>query len=237
MKYTLIAMMMGLAGVATAGQKLVPVAPATAPAPTPAWGVELAGTYGWGLGKFMKSEDITKKNHMNQVGGDITGVYNLDENNAVTLRFGYTYGGDKFSMAYVDEGQGGLYDMNSTIKERLHTFTLMPGYRYTVALDDKWSVYGGVNVGVAAVSAKLEETLHLDRRSDLSASAHKSAWGFAWSVEAGARYAVTETVDVFAAVSYTGNTARPNIKYDGESVGRVRTQQTIGVRAGVGIKF
>lgn len=236
MKYTLIAMMMGLAGVATAGQKLVPVAPATAPAPAPAWGVELAGTYGWGLGKYMKSEAITKKNHMNQVGGDITGVYNLDENNAVTLRFGYTYGGDKFGMTYEPEANE-LYDINSHIKERLHTFTLMPGYRYTVALDDKWSVYGGVNVGVAAVSSKLEVTHHVDRRSDLTASAHKSAWGFAWSVEAGARYAVTETVDVFAAVSYTGNTARPNIKYDGVSVGRVRTQQTLGVRAGVGIKF
>lgn len=236
MKYTLIAMMMGLAGVATAGQKLVAVAPAPT-APAPAWGVELAGTYGWGLGKYMKSSYIGKKNHMNQVGGDITGVYNLDENNAVTLRFGYTYGGDKFGMTYVEGDGEGLRDVNTTIKERLHTFTLMPGYRYTVALNDKWSVYAGVNAGVAAASAKLEETLHIDRRTDLTASAHKSAWGFAWSVEAGARYAVTETVDVFAAVSYTGNTARPNIKYAGESVGRVRTQQTLGVRAGVGIKF
>lgn len=235
MKYTLITMMLGLASVATAGQSMVAQAPVV-PATVPAWGVELGGVYGWGLRQYMKSPYISKKNHMNAVGGDITGVYNLDENNAVTLRFGYTYGGDKFGMSYTD-GQGGLMDMNTTVKERLHTFTLMPGYRYTYVLNEDWSVFAGANVGVAATSAKLEVTEHIDRRSDLTASAHKSAWGFAWSVEAGVKYNVTENVNVFAAAVWSGNTARPNIKFDGESVGRVRAQQTLGVRAGVGFTF
>lgn len=235
MKYTLIAMTMGLASVASAGQKLVVAEPAPE-ATVPAWGVELGGTYGWGLRQYMKSPVIGKKNHMNQVGGDITGVYNLDENNAVTLRFGYTYGGDKFGMALVDD-MGGMYDMNTTVKERLHTFTLMPGYRYTYALDEDWSLFAGANVGIAAASSKLEVSHHIDRRSDLTASAHKSAWGFAWSVEAGVKYNVTENVNVFAAAVWSGNTARPNIKFAGEGVGRVHSQQTLGVRAGVGFTF
>lgn len=236
MKYTLITMMLGLAGVATAGQSMVAQAP-VAPATAPAWGVELGGVYGWGLRQYMKSPYISKKNHMNAVGGDITGVYNLDENNAVTLRFGYTYGGDKFGMALVDDEGNRLMDMNTTVKERLHTFTLMPGYRFTYALNEDWSVFAGANVGVAATSAKLEVTHHIDRRSDLTASAHKSAWGFAWSVEAGVKYNVTENVNVFAAAVWSGNTARPNIKFAGEGVGRVHAQQTLGVRAGVGFTF
>lgn len=236
MKYTLITMMLGLASVATAGQKLVVAEPTPAPA-APAWGVELGGTYGWGLRQYMKSPVIGKKNHMNQVGGDITGVYNLDENNAVTLRFGYTYGGDKFGMALVDDEGMRLEDVNTTVKERLHTFTLMPGYRFTYALNEDWSVFAGANVGIAAASSKLEVSHQIDRRSDLTASAHKSAWGFAWSVEAGVKYNVAENVNVFAAAVWSGNTARPNIKFAGEGVGRVHAQQTLGVRAGVGFTF
>lgn len=235
MKSAFIIALTALAGITFAGEKSAPIATVTAPAPAHAWAVELGAQYNWGLGKYMKSDFFTKKNHVNTVGGDITGVYNLDENQAVTLRFGYTYGSDKYAV--VDGGKGGIMLPNAHVKERLHTFALMPGYRYTYDINEKWSVYAGANVGIAAESAKIAETVELDRRSRYTSEAHKSAWGFAWGLEVGGAYKVADNMKVFAAVTYTGNTATPNIKYDGVSVGKVRAQQYLGVRAGVSYAF
>lgn len=227
---------LALGTVAFAGEKSAPVAIAPAPAaPVHTWAVELGAQYNWGLGKFMKNSVVNKKNHINTVGGDITGVYNLDENQAVTLRFGYTYGSDKF--AFSGGSEGCIVLPNGHIKERLHTFSLMPGYRYTYAINDKWSVYAGANIGVSAEKAYMKETVNLDRRSSISGAAHKSAWGFAYSVEVGAKYAINENWGAFAALSFSGNTAKPNLKYDGYSVGKVRAQQYLGVRAGVSYSF
>lgn len=229
MKYTLIMIMLGLAGTCFAGQSVV----ASAPAPVaPAWGVELGGTYNFALGKYSRGAlgDL-KKNHVNTIGGDITGLYNIDENQAVTLRFGYGYGSDKFGVWTPSP------DVSAHMRERLHSFTIMPGYRYTYALNDKWSLYAGANVGLAANIAKDSYTLVDDRRSRTTLDAHKSAWGFAWSIEGGAKYQINETVNVFAAVSYSGNTARPSVRYAGENWGKMRAQQYLGVRAGVGFSF
>lgn len=232
MKYTLIAMMLGLAGVATAGQSVVAQAPVQVAATTPVWGVEVAGNYNFGLGQFLKKGNaLGKKNHVNTVGGDITGVYNIDENNAVTLRFGYNYGSDKFAM------WSPIPSVGLSARERLHSFTLMPGYRYTVALDERWSVFAGANVGLAANSVKLSEHVSIDRRSDMTFNAHKSAWGLAWSVEAGAKYQLDANWYAFGAVSYSGNTARPSVRFNGYNVGKMKTQQYLGVRLGVGVQF
>lgn len=223
-------MLVGLTAAAQAGQKLV-IAEPVVPAAAPAWGVELAGTYNWGLNQLFKNNAMGKKNHVNTVGGDITGVYNIDENNAVTLRFGYGYGSDKYGVSF------GEYIPGGTVRERLNAFTLMPGYRYTVALDEKWSVFGGVNVGLAANRLEVSETYHINERDTVTAKTHKSAWGFAWSAEVGAKYQINETVGVFVAGSYSGNTARPSLSYNGHSVGKMKTQGYLGVRAGVSFSF
>lgn len=228
--------MLALAGIACAGEKSAPISVPAIPAPVHSWAVELGGQYNWGLGKFMKSDYFGKKNHMNTVGGDITGVYNLDENQAVTLRFGYTYGGDKFAVVADGVGEG-LEIPNAHVRERLHSFTLMPGYRYTYNINERWSVYAGANIGLAAESAKFALSVDLDSRSRMTSEAHKSAWGFAWSVEVGGAYQVAENMKLFAAMTYSGNTARPNIKYASESIGKVRAQQYLGVRAGVSYSF
>lgn len=229
MKNTLFMVMMGLTGVAFAGQSLVAVAPAVE---TPVWGVEVAGAYNFSLGQLLKKDNVIgKKNHVNTVGGDITGVYNLDENNAVTLRVGYGYGSDKFAVWTPDPS------LSASMRERLHSFTIMPGYRYTYAVNDSWSVFAGANVGLAANSLKLSERVGIDSRSAMTADAHKSAWGFAWSVEAGAKYQLDANWNVFAAVSYSGNTAQPSVRFNGYKVGKMKPQQYLGVRLGVGYNF
>mgnify|MGYP003310604467 CR=1 FL=1 len=206
-----------------AGQKVIvnqaPVAPVTAPAVASPWSVEGAFTYGWALSKIAKNGESNKK-LKNVIGGDITGVYALDENQAVTLRFGYTWAGRKNSY-----GNWGGHD-----KIRQHTFYLMPGYRYTCPIATDWSFFAGVNVGVANASTKVTTYWPENAGKD---SAHKAAWGFAYSVEAGVRYAITESVDVFGAWDFTGNTA--SCKFPGG--GKTKAQINTGFRVGVGVKF
>lgn len=206
-----------------AGQKVIvnqaPVAPAvTAPAVASPWSVEGAFTYNWALSKIWKDADgdINKK-LKNVMGGDITGVYALDENQAVTLRFGYTWAGKKTSYGFGHE------------KVRMHTFYLMPGYRYTCPIATDWSFFAGVNVGVANASLK-----YTDVYDGGKWSAHKAAWGFAYSIEAGVRYACTENVDVFFAWDFNGNTAscKPSGWED-----KTKAQINTGFRVGVGVKF
>ena len=208
-----------------AGQKVIvnqaPVAPVTAPAVASPWSVEGAFTYNWALSKIWKhSEGMPDPKLKSIMGGDLTGVYALDENQAVTLRFGYTWAGRKNSY-----GNWGGHD-----KIRQHTFYLMPGYRYTCPIATDWSFFAGVNVGVA--NASLKYTYYYDGEG--KDSDHKAAWGFAYSIEAGVRYACTENVDVFFAWDFNGNTAscKPS-GWDNKTKAQINT----GFRVGVGVKF
>ena len=117
-------------------------------------------------------------------------------------------------------------------KARVHTFSFMPGYRYTHALTPRLSVYGGVNAGIANAGNRLNMYIGHERLL----GAHDSAWGFAYSAELGLRYAVTPMVDVFAAYQFSGNTAKCRLRceYGGITANRMHYH---GVRAGVGFRF
>ena len=203
-----------------AGQKVIvnpaPVAP-VAPAVASPWSIELAATYTWGVPDIYLSNNGHCK-EIKSIGADITGVYAIDEHQAVTLRFGYTWGGEKF--AYGDE----WWD-----KTRIHTFSLMPGYRYTDAITDQLSWFVGANVGIANASYKDSSYVEHHR----AYAGHESAWGFAYSAEVGLRYELTESLDVFCAYQYGGNTASP--KDEGRRF--AHRQHGHQARVGVGIKF
>lgn len=219
-----------------AGQKVI-VQPAPVPVPEPAAAVspvavEIGAFYAWNQPHVYRGIDCHKQ--VGTIGGDITGVYNLDENQAVTLRFGYSWGSEKWATGYEDMGVEGWNA--SSHKVRIHTFSLMPGYRYTQPLCDKVSWFVGANVGVANASYKLTnygEGVYMEAPWSGKYSSHKSDWGFAYSAEAGVRYALTEQLDVFCAYQFTGNTATP--KDHGYRF--LHRQYAHGVRAGVGIKF
>ena len=203
-----------------AGQKVIvnqaPVAP-VAPAVASPWSIELAATYTWGVPDIYQYVSPCKE--IKSIGADITGVYALDEHQAVTLRFGYTWGGEKFAW-----GGDGYW-----LKTRIHTFSLMPGYRYTDAITDKLSWFVGANIGIANASYK-DSTYYEKVRLG---SFHKAAWGFAYSAEVGLRYELTESLDVFCAYQYGGNTASPK----DEGVRFAHRQHGHQARVGVGIKF
>lgn len=208
-----------------AGQKVIvnqaPVAP-VAPAVASPWSIELAATYTWGVPDIYLNNNGHCK-EIKSIGADITGVYAIDEHNSVNLRFGYTWGGEKF--AYGDE----LWD-----KARIHTFSLMPGYRYTDAITDQLSWFVGANIGIANASYKTSDYYAKERFY----SDHKAAWGFAYSAEVGLRYELTESLDVFCAYQYGGNTAGPKYKdEDGHGYRFAHRQHGHQARVGVGIKF
>ncbi len=210
-----------------AGQKLVAVLPPAQPAaPAPAvspWSLEMAASYSWAEPDINRYNSPCKE--MKSIGADITGVYSITGTHAVTLRFGYTWGGEKFAEDYGIWAPGHYWN-----KTRIHTFTLMPGYRYTQAITDRVSWFAGANFGIANASVK--ENWYED--SERYASYHKSAWGFAYSAEVGLRYALTPCMDVFCAYQYYGNTASPK---DDESIRYTHRQHGHQARVGVGFKF
>lgn len=218
MKKTLA--IIALAAPSLAGTKPA-VAPAPAPAPAPVvspWAVEL----GAGFNKAAKSPFHSGKDwfgpqkKVNTWSWDLTGVYHLDENNALTLRLGYAYGNRQ---------------QEENIRIITNTWSLMPGYRYTYALSDKWSAFAGANVGLVSFAWLDKEVL---------GNIHKSGWGFGYSAELGVRYAVCPNWDAFVAYHFSGDTASPRyiVTRHGQSTSiRPKKQNFHGVRIGVGYTF
>ncbi len=172
----------------------VTVAPIVTPAPVCACpvSVELAAGYG------LSNTDIYKGAESKEIDVytfDITAVYAINDKHSVNLRFGYAFG---------DECQRVDY---SSIETDVHTFTLMPGYRYTHALTEKTAAYIGANVGVANVSVK-----DCEDYPGYRFKSHGSDYGFAYSAEIGLRHEICENWALFATYMFCGSTAEPDVK-------------------------
>ncbi len=186
-------------------------APIVTPAPAPSCPLtlEVAGVYK-SAAKELLSYGPAKE--IDVMGADLTLVKPICGNSAVTLRFGYNFG---------DEAQRGVF--GGTEEVDVHSFYLMPGYRYTHALTEKTSLYGAVNAGIANTSFKykFDDAEEIDKW-------HDSDWGFIATLELGVRYQLCEKTELFAAYEFTANYA----KSDG-----CDEQTYNGVRVGVGFKF
>ena len=208
------------------------------------WSVELAGGYQFAIRKTQKTMKIIPEKGSYQylskespkvdiLSADITGVYNLTDRQALTLRLGYATGDDKIKV----EG-----DATSHIKDKVELFTLMPGYRYTMPVyGDKVKAFAGVNVGFAHVKYESEQTEAPNK--DYNTKVDDSDWGFAYSAEIGLRYDVTENVGIFAAYQFSGNTAalkRHTYNHGTSSTNQdypTRAQVYNGLRAGLSYAF
>ena len=189
-----------------AGEPAPIVTPAPAPAPSCPLTLEVAGVYK-SAAKELLSYGPAKE--IDLMGADLTLVKPICGNSAVTLRFGYNFG---------DEAQRGVF--GGTEEVDVHSFYLMPGYRYTHALTEKTSLYGAVNAGIANTSFKykFDDAEEIDKW-------HDSDWGFIATLELGVRYQLCEKTELFAAYEFTANYA----KSDG-----CDEQTYNGVRVGVG---
>lgn len=161
-------------------------------------------------------------------GVDITLVRNLSKRHSVNIRLGYATGDDCLTL-----GSGTIKSINSALgvpaglesltakmngahaSARIHNLSLMPGYRFTQTLTPRTSVYVGANVGIACTSIKGAISKEPYTAEGIAAghhyqsNPHDSAFGFAYSLEAGVRYALAENVEVFAAYEFSGSSARP----------------------------
>ena len=204
------------------------VVPTPAPEPAPAAEpvtIEIGASYGFATKDIVDWPFIGmggKKVHM--LGGDITSVYSIDENNAATLRLGYGTGASSKTSAVYNERE----------RYRLHTFALMPGYRYSIKADDALTCYVGVSAGVTNSSLKYKET---DLVDGSRWTAHGSEWGFGYSAEIGASYAISEGVSVFLAYEFSGNSARPKFTYYTLDTISANQQVYHTIRAGVSCQF
>lgn len=205
-----------------AGTPVLVTTPAPAPAPAPVaspWSVEAGISYNF-AGRDLYKHDIGESEAINTLGVDLTGVYAIDDNNAFTLRFGYSFGDEASADARNYEGYKNEIDV--------HTFSLMPGYRYTHALTESLSAFCGANVGVVNMSVK-DHT----RDMDGSITVHDAAWGVGYSAEVGVRYAICPNTEIFAAYEFSGNTARLQQR----KMEPNHRQFYNGIRTGVSIKF
>lgn len=217
---------MCMAGMAMAGEPAEPIAvtpiqaPPVAPVADCPLSLEVAGVYRF-ASRYIMSDDFVYGKKIDTYGGDLTLVYGLNDNWSANLRIGYTFGDE------VDRDYGCRQEVD------LHTFTIMPGLRYTTPLNDTWSVYGGVNMGVANESVKYRMYAPLDKWTE---KFHDSEWNFAVSAEVGLRYKVSENTEIFAAYEFYGSVATPLL---GDEWTRLDThRQTYhGIRTGVSIKF
>ncbi len=179
--------------------------------------LEVAAFYGFANDDIYRGRDSKE---IDIYGADLTAVRLLDENNAVTLRFGYAFG---------DETDPGMRLLGCKHEIDVHTFSLMPGYRYSKALNENWAVYGGVSIGIANVSVKD----HFRNNHDGYINGmHDSDWGFAYSAEIGLRYKLGENSELFAAYQLMGSSANPSPRMDygdGEGEGFPVHQQSYNV--------
>lgn len=202
--------------------QVVTVAPAApAPAVSP-WSVEIGAGYNFASRDLIKHSEGGEE-AIDTYGVDLTAVRAINANNALTLRFGYTFG---------DEVDSESRAAGDRLEIDVHTFSLMPGYRYTRALSDKVSAFCGVNAGIANMSVKA----HTRWKEGDVYGAHDSAWGIGYSVEAGLRYALCPRTEIFAAYQFSGNTARIKC-VDEDDTAKNHRQFYNGVRTGVSIKF
>ncbi len=202
-----------LTSIATAGQP-TPVYPAPAPAPCPApcpYTVELGAKYGFATSDIFRGYS----KNLDTYGGDITFCYHMNPCHSLNLRGGYTYGD---TSVHVDD---------SRHKTHLHTFYLMPGYRYTHSFNDKWAAYIGGNVGAANLSVKDNLRGRNFQRKD-----HNSEYGFAYSGEVGLRYRLCEASEFFLAYEFFGSTANPGVRD-----GNTKRQTYNVVRTGLSFRF
>ncbi len=202
-----------LTSIATAGQTTT-VYPAPAAAPCPAtcpWTTELGFKYGFANSDIFRGFSDS----VDTYGGDLTFVYHVDPHHSFNLRGGYTYGHDSYSI------------YNAAHKINLHTFYLMPGYRYTHTFNERWLGYIGANVGAANLS--LKDNL---RGEDFQRKDHNSEYGLAYSGEVGLRYRLCETKELFLAYEFFGSNATPSVR-DGST----KKQTYNVVRTGMSFKF
>lgn len=210
-------MMMGamialMGSVAHAGLKVTEDVPPVLPSPTAVdgtWTIEASVANVFAMRSLLDAH--SKK--LNLAGPELTGVYHLDQHQSITLRGSALFG--RRGNCYDGGGLGKLDVM------------LMPGYRYTWGLTPTTDVYVGANLGVMYTDVNKRHSYKLN------GGGSESAYGVAASAEMGVRFAITEDLQLFAALQLSADMAATPTVDDLEQ----RNQVYTGVRIGLSYDF
>ncbi len=179
---------------------------------------------GTGASNLFENLDNPGVGEVNIVGADITGGYDLNDNFAITFNIGYGYG----SAANTDRITG---DILYRERVSVHTFTFMPGVRYTYDLSPQWTLYAGLAAGIANESVKYK----ISEREFGMQRSHDSEWGFAYSAQIGAQYHFCTCMYAYAAYEFRGSLAEPTLIHQAPVSSEAQSFHVL--RVGVGFKF
>lgn len=211
---------------AARAKKQADPAPIVAAEPASPYTLEIGITADSAANDLYKSdtEFYSYKAKVSTYGADLTGVYALDANRAITLRFG-------FGMGSVDDDVLDGYEHDEW---KITRFTLMPGYRYTKDWGNKTQYFIGVNVGLVQQSVELTETINGEDGGSESFSG--DSIGLGYSAEIGLTYKYSEKVTLLVAYQLSGSTNRTELDYYDEKL-KCEQQMYHTIRAGVSVKF
>ncbi len=209
---------LGLAGAAFAGEPVIAPTPAPIPTPTPApaccpISLELAAGYAFAMDDIY---DGFPSRDIDLYTADLTAVYNINDKHSINLRFGYGFGDEAFRI------------YGATFETDVRTYSIMPGYRYTHTINEKWSTFIGANIGATRMVTRLCIDSVAPR-----AKADDSDWGLGYSIEVGAHYKFATDWSVFATYGISGNT----VNTQPASVFPTDNQNYHGFRIGVSHQF
>lgn len=188
-------------------QDLSPCKPVLSP-----FGIEIGGTC------IIPDEDDLGTD-MVLAGLDVAGVYNINENWSVNLRF--SWASDDKSLRVEHD----VYDLELT------HWSIAPGIRYTVNFTDSIGWYVGANVGFGNTKASEVWKDTYDKyghKPEVVSEWEDDASGVTYTIETGVRVNCCDNVYLYGSVMYWGTTA---------ITGDLSKTSGYGFRAGLGLCF
>ncbi len=203
------------------------VEPLPAPAVSP-FSLEVAGTW------TTPMQDANDRFHdLKMWGVDVTGVYSLNENLALTLRGTWASGTDASRGGFSE----GTYRESRVNKADMTDWTITAGVRYTDKITEKLSWYAGANIGWGRTEMRYTNSLFWTDPND-GTGGGGGKWegddvGVAYSVEVGVKYDFCKNLYAVGSVGFRGMTTEPNFEW-GDRAGQ---HNGITVSAGLGWQF
>ena len=194
--------------------KVVEYPPVVTPAPAAdcPWAVEIAGVHTWTMADA--GDDM---HNINTWGVDTTVLYNINDNWAATLRFGWAQGDDSAGLP------GGI------IEREITNWSLTAGVRYTAPITDKLSWFAAATLGWGRT--EIENKADFGPNEVFEADADGD--GLYYSAEIGLKYTICQDLYATGAAGVRGIWNEPK----GSLGDRYDQQFGISVSAGLGWDF
>ncbi len=198
---------------------------------------EIAGSTYTANDSIFESSPIFSDNDqkVDLVGGDIT----FGSANGTAGGFLFTLGG---AYGTFDSHVNSTLAPGGSVSEENHLAMahLMIGYRYSHKISTHISLFAGAHIGLSTMGIAASDAVVTSPTTGQLTGIDDSYdydFGFAYILEAGASFHVSDSFYLFASYQLTSSSATPEIKLNsGESV-KVNSQSYQAIRFGLGFSF